>query len=249
MKIFLLGLIGLVIGIFVILFGGGGAAIYLAILTGLFGLNAATASSTSLVTALPSLIIGAISYYHQRQINTKVGNQMLLTAIPAVIIGALVSKYIPAKIYKWLIGIVLVVLGINMLFKKKAQTAETVKKTQFARMEAGIYGILGGLMVGVAGMSGGAVIIGGLFLLGLQDFQATATSTYVLVFMTITGAIFHIADGRVDWTAGLPLMIGAILGAIIAPRLAQILAKTKITRYMKPTIGILLILLGAKSLL
>ena len=55
MKIFLLGLIGLVIGTFVILFGGGGAAIYLAILTGLFGLNAAKASSTSLVTALPSL--------------------------------------------------------------------------------------------------------------------------------------------------------------------------------------------------
>ncbi|MEB3363259.1 sulfite exporter TauE/SafE family protein [Lactobacillus sp. R2/2] len=119
---------GLVIGTFVILFGGGGAAIYLAILTGLFGLNAATASSTSLVTALPSLIIGAISYYHQRQINTKVGNQMLLTAIPAVIIRALVSKYIPAKIYKWLIGIVLVVLGINMLFKKKHKPQKQLRK-------------------------------------------------------------------------------------------------------------------------
>ena len=248
MKIFLLGLIGLIIGTFVILFGGGGAAIYLAILTGLFGLNAATASSTSLVTALPSLMIGAASYYHQRQINTKIGNQMLITAIPAVVIGALLSRYIPAKIYKWLIGILLVVLGINMLLKKKSPSVEAVKKTQYASLEAGLYGILGGLMVGVAGMSGGAVIIGGLFLLGLQDFQATATSTYVLVFMTITGAIFHIADGRVDWSAGLPLMIGAILGACIAPKLAQILAKTKITHYMKPTIGILLILLGIKSL-
>ncbi len=248
MKILLLGLIGLIIGTFVILFGGGGAAIYLAILTALFGLNAATASSTSLVTALPSLMIGAASYYHQRQINTKIGNQMLITAIPAVVIGALLSRYIPAKIYKWLIGILLVVLGINMLLKKKSPSVEAVKKTQYASLEAGLYGILGGLMVGVAGMSGGAVIIGGLFLLGLQDFQATATSTYVLVFMTITGAIFHIADGRVDWSAGLPLMIGAILGACIAPKLAQILAKTKITHYMKPTIGILLILLGIKSL-
>ena len=135
---------------------------------------------------------------------------MLLTAIPAVIIGALVSKYIPAKIYKWLIGIVLIVLGI---IRKKRKPQKQLRKRS------------------------------------LPDFQATATSTYVLVFMTITGAIFHIADGRVDWSADLPLMIGAILGAIIAPRLAQISAKTKITRYMKPTIGILLILLGAKSLL
>ena len=67
--------------------------------------------------------------------------------------------------------------------------------------------------------------------------------------MTITGALFHIASGRVDWVAALPLMAGAIAGAFIAPKLAQILAKTKITQYMKPTIAILLIVLGAKSLL
>lgn len=165
MKIFLLLLIGLVIGTLVILFGGGGAAIYLGILTGLF--------------------------------------------------------------------------GINMLIQKQGH----------ARLQASLFGIFGGLMAGVAGMSGGAVIIAGLFLLGLKDFQATATSTYVLVFMTATGALFHIAGGQVDWAAGLPLMIGALVGAIIAPKLAQLLAKTKITKYMKPTTGVLLILLGAKSLL
>lgn len=44
-------------------------------------------------------------------------------------------------------------------------------------------------------------------------------------------------------------MIGALVGAIIAPKLAQLLAKTKVTKYMKPTTGVLLILLGAKSLL
>lgn len=249
MKIFLLLLIGLVIGTLVILFGGGGAAIYLGILTGLFGLKAASASATSLMTALPSLIIGAWSYYRQGKINTKIGNQMLLAVIPAVIVGALLSKYIPANLYKWLIGIVLILLGINMLIQKKNKTSDSMHKQGHARLQASLFGIFGGLMVGVAGMSGGAVIIAGLFLLGLKDFQATATSTYVLVFMTATGALFHIAGGQVDWAAGLPLMIGALVGAIIAPKLAQLLAKTKITKYMKPTTGVLLILLGAKSLL
>lgn len=86
-------------------------------------------------------------------------------------------------------------------------------KQGHARLQASLFGIFGGLMVGVAGMSGGAVIIAGLFLLGLKDFQATATSTYVLVFMTATGALFHIAGGQVEWAAGLPLMIGALVGA------------------------------------
>ena len=247
MQSIILGMIGLLIGTLVILFGGGGAAIYLGILTGLFNLSAASASSTSLVTALPSLIIGAGSYYRQGKINTKIGNQMLLAAIPAVVLGALAAHIIPTNFYKWLIGIILILLGINMLIQKNKHSTTTYRQPH-ARLQASLFGILGGLMVGVAGMSGGEVILAGLFLLGLKDFQATATSTYVLTFMTITGTLFHIAGGQVDWAAGLPLMFGALVGAVIAPKLAQLLAKTKVTAYIKPVTGILLILLGTKSL-
>jgi uncharacterized membrane protein YfcA len=252
MNIIWLGIIGLIIGTFVILFGGGGAAIYLGILTGVFGLKASSAASTSLVTVLPCLFMGAWSYYRQGQIDFKIGNQMLLTAIPAVIIGSLCSSYIPDWIYKWIIGIILIVLGINMLVQYIRSLHSTDKHpsaTKHSRLKAGLYGILGGLMVGVAGMSGGAVIIAGLFLLGLKAFNATATSTYVLVFMSTVGALFHIAGGQVDWQAGLPLMIGALIGAIIAPRLAIVLAKTKITDYLKPAIGVFLAILGVKSLI
>ncbi|KZU38662.1 sulfite exporter TauE/SafE family protein [Lactiplantibacillus plantarum] len=252
MNMILLGFIGLIIGTFVILFGGGGAAIYLGILTGIFGLKASVAASTSLVTVLPSLVMGTLAYHRQGQINTKVGNQMLMTALPAVVIGSLCSTFIPNWIYKWLIGFILILLGVNMLVQYLSSSHRTesnagIKKR--ARLRASLYGILGGLMVGIAGMSGGAVIIAGLFLLGLKAFNATATSTYVIVFMSAVGTLFHIAGGQVDWQAGIPLMIGALIGAIIAPRLSVLLAKTKITAYMKPAIGVFLALLGIKTLL
>ena len=90
-----------------------------------------------------------------------------------------------------------------MLIQKKNKASDSMHKQSYARLQASLFGIFGGLMVGVAGMRGGAVIIAGLFLLGLKDFQATATSTYVLVFMTATGALLHIAGGQVttinDW--------------------------------------------------
>ena len=251
MTIVLLGIIGLVIGTVVILFGGGGAAIYLGILTGIFGLNASAAASTSLVTVLPSLIMGTWQYHRQGQIDAKLGNQMLVTAIPAVVIGSLCSRFIPGWIYKWLIGLILIALGLNMLiqqFQSKKTTDTNPSKTGHAKLKAGLYGVLGGLMVGVAGMSGGAVILAGLLLLGLKAFDATATSTYVLVFMTAVGTLFHIAGGQVDWHAGLPLMIGAFVGAVIAPLISIRLAKTKATGYMKPVIGVFLAVLGVKSL-
>lgn len=148
MQSIILGMIGLLIGTLVILFGGGGAAIYLGILTGLFNLSAASASSTSLVTALPSLIIGAESYYRQGKINTKIGNQMLQAAIPSVVLGALAAHIIPTNFYKWLIGIILILLGINILIQKNNHSTTIYHQTH-ARLQASLFGILGGLMVGV----------------------------------------------------------------------------------------------------
>ncbi|CAI2656500.1 hypothetical protein AKUH1B302M_13370 [Apilactobacillus kunkeei] len=61
--------------------------------------------------------------------------------------------------------------------------------------------------------------------------------------------LFHLAGGSIDWYAGLPLTAGAIVGAIVAPMLASGLAKSPISKYLKPFIGIMLVLLGIKSLL
>lgn len=250
MNIIYLGVIGLIIGTIVILFGGGGAAIYLGILMGLFGLKDSAAAATSLVTVLPSLMVGAWSYYRQGQIDTSVGNQMLISAIPAVIVGSLISGFIPESIYKWIVGLVLIVLGISMLIQRNKSVNENTETSGSQhRLRAAMYGVLGGLMVGIAGMSGGAIIIAGLFILGLPAFKATATSTYVLVFTTATGAILHLAGGQVDWHAGLPLMIGALIGAVIAPMLSVKLAQTQMVKYMKPGIGIFLAILGVKSLM
>ncbi|MFN1209073.1 sulfite exporter TauE/SafE family protein, partial [Enterococcus lactis] len=76
----------------------------------------------------------------------------------------------------------------------------------------------------------------GLFILGLETFNATATSTYVLVFMSTIGMLFQLAAASIDWYAGLPLTSGAIVGAIVAPMLASGLAKSQISKYLKPFI-------------
>ncbi|GAF41720.1 hypothetical protein JCM14202_3675 [Agrilactobacillus composti DSM 18527 = JCM 14202] len=247
MTYLFLGIFGLVIGT-LSFYLVGRAAIYLGLLTGLLGLPAASAASTSLVTVLPSLIVGAWTYYRQGKVKVKLGNQMLITAVPAVVIGSLVSKLIPDHLYKWIIGIVLIILGLNMLFQKSQASGPSNKLSRSIQIKAGLFGIVGGLMVGVAGMSGGAPIIAGLFLMGLPTINAAATSAYVLVFMSAIGTIFHIAGGQVDWSVGISLMIGSLVGAAIAPTLLNKLTQTKAGNYLKPLIAIFLAALGLKTL-
>lgn len=235
--------IGIIVGTFVIALGGGGAAIYLGILSSAFHLAPATAAATSLVTALPSVIIGTVGYIRQGKVNFHIGNQMLLTAIPAVIVGAFIAPFIPTPVYRWVIAIILMVLGIQIFFKR--QSSQANQANHFA---AAMYGIVSGLMVGIAGLSGGGPVLAGLLLLGLDTFHATATSTYVLVGMSLVGAALHLSNGQIDWAAGLPLIVGTIIGALLAPLVVKFLSRKGHGRYLNRIVALLLIFMGIKSL-
>lgn len=239
-----LGLVGILVGTFVIALGGGGAAIYLGILASGFHLSPAVAAATSIVTALPSIIIGTIGYVRQGKVNFKVGNQMLIAALPAVVVGSLVAPLIPTIWYRWLIALILIGLGGQIFLKKRGPA--TTNPNRFA---AAGYGVISGLMVGIAGLSGGGPVLAGLLLLGLDTFHATATSTYVLVGMSLLGAAFHLTTGNIYWSAGIPLIVGTVIGALLAPLAVKFLSREGHGGHLNQVIAALLIFMGLKSLL
>lgn len=236
-------LIGTLVGIFVISMGGGGGAIYLGILTGLFQLPASVAASTSLITAIPSLFLGVYVYYRQGKINFKIGNKMLLIALPSVVIGSLIAPHIPKILYTFIISIILVVLGVQILFKKNEHSKNIVHNNN---SQIAFYGSLSGVMVGIAGLSGGGPIVAGLLLMGLDMVNAAATSSYVLIGTSILGALLHVSNSPVAWSEGIGLMLGALLGAFLGPHLMQRFNRSSI--WLPYVMGALLIMMGIKTL-
>lgn len=241
-------LIGLAVGVFVISLGGGGGAIYLGVLTAIFQLPPATAAATSIVTALPALILGSLAYYRQGLINFQLGNRMMLSAIPSIIVGYLISPFIPTKLYKVVIGAILIFLGAQIIYKlyHNAPKKQSTVSPQTASI---IYGVLGGLMVGIAGLSGGGPITAGLLILGASMANASATSAYVLVGISIVGASLHLMGGSVDWHAAGGLIIGSLAGSVLAPPIIIWLTKKpQRAFYIKLFMGIFIILMGIKTL-
>lgn len=240
---------GFIIGTLVISMGGGGAAIYLGVLTGVFHLPAAVAAATSLFTAFPSLCVGAYSHYRTGNVEAKVGNRMLLAALPATIVGSLLSPFIPTKIYTWVIAIILVLLGVQIIARQYLPHRNKTAKGGTKRIQAIAFGILSGLMVGVAGLSGGGPILAGLLLMGLDTVHAAATSSYVLVGTTLIGLLFHMSSGHVDWSIGFGLMIGAIIGAALAPIIINRLNTRVLNLVLQPMMGLLLVVMGLRMIL
>lgn len=246
-NLFLMVVVGLAVGIFVISLGGGGGAIYLGVLTGLFQLSPSAAAATSIVTSLPALIMGSWSYYRRGLINFSLGNRMMIAAIPSIFVGYFISPFLPEQVYKVIIGLILVFLGAQLVYKVYRQ-----KENKHARISAKtasvLYGIMGGLMVGIAGLSGGGPITTGLLLLGASMAAASATSSYVLVGMSIVGAALHISSGAIDWRAAGGLIAGSLVGAFMAPPVVLWMTdKPNRARLVKLFMGVFIIVMGIKT--
>lgn len=228
--------------------GGGGGAIYLGLLAGMMGLPPATAAATSIVTALPALIMGAYSYYRRKMINFKIGNRMMIAAIPSVVVGYLVSPFLPERLYKIVMGVILAYLGAQIVYGLYHQPDKKKKSLISPNLASVLYGIMGGLMVGIAGLSGGGAITTGLLLLGVSVANTSATSSYVLVGMSIIGALLRLSGGHIDWSAAIGLIIGSLVGARFAPALIVWMTKNpKRTYYVKLFMGLFVIVMGIRT--
>lgn len=235
---------GLAIGIFISLIGGGGAALYLGVLTSQLGLATAVAVPTSLVVALPALFFGFLTQMHIKNINWHVGNQMILAAIPGIIVGTLSSQFIPQKLYNWIVGTIFLIMGGMVLLKAfRKSTKPTANQSVWA---ARGFGLLSGLMVGIGGLSGGATTAAGLAILGLTAVQAAGTATYVLTTMSAISLVGHLFTSTFAWQAGWLLMLGAIIGAIATPLVIRRLDLNRVNRVLTPFLGLLIIYFGIK---
>lgn len=241
-------LIGFAVGSVMIAMGGGGGAIYLGVLAGLMQLPPATAAATSIITALPALILGAWKYYQRRMINFHLGNRMLVAAIPSIIVGYLISPFLPTKVYKVIMGLILVYLGIQLIYGLYHQPKDQRRQIISPSVASVIYGVLGGLMVGIAGLSGGGAITTGLLILGVTVAQTSATSSYVLAGMSVVGALCHLSGGQIDWQLAIGLIIGSLVGANFAPAIILWLTKQpKRAFYLKLLMGIFIIVMGIRT--
>ena len=111
-----------------------------------------------------------------------------------------------------------------------------------------VFGILGGIMAGIGGMSGGEPIFAGLLLLGDGVFETISTSSWVVICMGILGASVHLIGGHVDWGAAIPLTIGATCGALVAPHVARFITKGGRAKWLEGALGVALIAMGIRDI-
>ncbi len=222
---------------------------------GAFGMGYG-ASSTSLLLFLGIPPVTASASVHAAEVFTtavsgashwRVGNVdwklVRVLAIPGVI-GAVVGAYLltatPGDVIKPWIAIYLAIMGATILFKafrRHPANKENIK-------HGGILGLVGGFCDAVGGGGWGAIVTSTLMARGNNPRTTIGSVNLVEFFVTLSQSIvFVLTIGLTHWK----MIVGLLLGGVIAAPLAAIFARRVQPRLLMGLVGTVIILLSIRT--
>jgi uncharacterized membrane protein YfcA len=106
-------------------------------------------------------------------------------------------------------------------------------------------GVLCGILNGLFGAGGGAVLVPMLKRNGIETKKAHATSVIIMLFCTMVSAIIYVVNGKTNPVLAVPYILGGLVGAILGSMLL-----TKITsKTLKIGFGALLIFAAVRMII
>ena len=256
-TLILLPLFGFLIGLFVSTLGGGGGGLYVPVLTLFFGVAPQVAVATSLASVLPTTAVGAYSHHREGNVDIRTGLILGIGGILGTIIGAYIANMIPPTLLRRILGIFTLIMLIPMLRsalqrrkntdkneKENKNKKEVAALTGSKRIIASFFGVAGGILAGVFGISGTPPITAGLYSLGLPAIMVVGTTVFVLIFNSIAGMGSYFLLGRLDLTLIILLGGGAAVGAFLGPKLLKKINPRTLEKIYAPLLVTIMLIMG-----
>lgn len=196
-----------------------GSALSLPVLLAV-GLSPELANGTNRVAVLAGALAAMASFVRAGRIQWPVVRPLMAVAALGAVVGAAISEAISATtLHLAIMGALLVALAL-LAIKPSRWLADSASQPR-----VGIVQLL--LIFAISIWAGFIVLDGMTYLLmalvlsvGFDVISANAAKSVIAVAIASVSLAVLAASGNVDWTAATPLAIGAMLGGLVAARLA-----------------------------
>jgi len=215
LALFLVGFVAAVINVI----AGGGSFLTLPLLLFL-GLPASVANGTNRVGVLAQNV-SSVFGFHRRQVLPL--RWALGVSVPAVIgagIGVWAALNVPDAAFRRILSLVMLTMTFGTLVHRSlgGGPRDEPRRPSHWTMVAGFFvtGVYGGfLQAGV-----GFLALAMTSLAGLDMVRGNAVKVFTIMLLTLLSLAVFAGTGHVDWTAGVALALGNLLGGIAGVRVA-----------------------------
>jgi uncharacterized protein len=203
---------------------------------------AAGAGANIGISAVAALT-AAVTHIRAGRIDWRIFAWMAPPSIAGAVAGGLLSSELPGNALLAVIGVTLLVFGVDLL-RPRAQVSPGAVRDA-GRVATVVTGAAIGLLGGFVGLILGALRLPALLrVVGADPFRAIGTNVAVGFCLGVAGVFGHLTGG-VDWTL---LAVGAaasVPGALLGARLTGRLDERQLLR----AVGTVLLVAGAALLL
>ncbi|MHC1569229.1 MAG: sulfite exporter TauE/SafE family protein [Candidatus Syntropharchaeia archaeon] len=257
MPEYLFLMVGFFIGIAASVVGIGGGGFIVPFLTLYFGMDVQEAIGTSIFTIFFTSVSSSLVYHKKNLIDPLLGATILFTSVIGAVFGAFSTSHVSSTLLSAFFGIFMIFPSLVMLsgkelgIRKKPITSFSIER----KTESGNYsidiplvlllGFFAGFLSGFFGIGGGILLVPLMLFIGVPTRISIATSLFVMVFTSLSGACTHFTLGNIDFTCAMPLIVGLLIGAQIGPRISVKIRTENLRRFF----GIVLLYFCIKMIL
>lgn len=221
---------------------GVGAAFVLIPVFLALGIDVHTAMATALLLNAVAMSVASVNFVRRRLVVWKVALPMVVVASALAPLGAWVSQGLDRTVLLWLFVGFLVFAALMMLLYTPREREATSGAEAFLAVGLSVGGVAG-FVGGLLGVGGGNIIVPALVAYGFEPKKASASTSFVVIFSSLTGFLGHVAlagmnGALLGWTAA-----GSAAGALLGSWLMTDKLKG---RQVKTLIGVVLLGIAAK---
>jgi len=191
------------------------------------------AFGTNLLVVLPTAFSGAMTHHKKGAVLWKAGVTLGIFGGIGAFFGAFVAAHLPGKVLTTAFGIAVILGAVRMLTAKPPQITDEPSDSLTAFI---LWGIPLGVVSGIIGIGGGVLMIPIMvFFLKFKMHQAVGTSTALMIFTALGGALSYwingigvqglppYSTGYLNWLQWVLLAGCSIPAAIVGAKTAHLL--------------------------
>lgn len=209
------------------------------------GVPPAIASASVHVAETFTTAVSGISHWRLGNVDKELFKKLILPGVLGAVIGAYILTQIDGNVIKpWISGYLLI-MGVVILIKAVRTNGEHNEVTS----HISILGMVGGLFDAIGGGGWGPIVTTTLVARGKHPRFAIGSVNMSEFFVTVSQSIVFLFALSSDLLANWPVIVGLLVGGVIAAPLAALIAKKLPVRALMVMVGLLIIGLSVRTIL